>query len=52
MGAAPNYFGQQNIQKNPYSMKTASDAILIRNTILENFEQALLETDPEKISAL
>jgi len=50
MGAAPNYFGQQNIQKNTYSMKTASDAILIRNTILENFEQALLETDPEKIS--
>jgi len=49
MGAGPNYFGQRNIQNFTYSMKTASDAILIRNTILENFEQALLETNQEKV---
>ncbi|RLD36607.1 MAG: NAD(P)/FAD-dependent oxidoreductase, partial [Bacteroidetes bacterium] len=39
-----------NIEKHALSMKTAADAILIRNTILENFELALLETDQEKIS--
>ena len=50
IGANTNFFGQQNIEQHALSMKTASDAILIRNTILENFELALLETDQEKIS--
>ncbi len=49
-GAHTNFFGQQAIERNAYSMKTASDAILIRNTMLENFELALQETDPEGIS--
>ena len=49
MGANTNFFGQQNIEQHALSMKTASDAILIRNTILENFELALLETDKEKV---
>jgi len=50
IGANTNFFGQQNIEKYALSMKTASDAILIRNTILENFEKALLEIEEEKIS--
>ena len=50
MGANTNFFGQQNIEQHALSMKTAADAILIRNTILENFELALLETDQERIS--
>lgn len=50
MGANTNFFGQQNIEQYALSMKTAADAILIRNTILENFELALLETDQKKIS--
>ena len=50
MGATTNFFGQQNIEQYTLSLKTASDAILIRNTILENFELALLETDQEKIN--
>ena len=49
IGANTNFFGQQNIEKFAYSMKTASDAILIRNTMLENFELALLDTEPEEI---
>ncbi|PIQ29946.1 MAG: FAD-dependent oxidoreductase [Bacteroidetes bacterium CG18_big_fil_WC_8_21_14_2_50_41_14] len=49
IGANTNYFGQNEIEENTLSMKTASDAILIRNTILEHFEKALLETQPEKI---
>ncbi len=49
IGANTNFFGQKTIEKYAFSMKTASDAILIRNTILENFEKALLETDSKKI---
>ncbi len=51
MGVNTNFFGQKNIEKFAYSMKTASDASLIRNTILENFEKALLETDNRKTEA-
>lgn len=49
MGANTNFFGQHEIEHFALSMKSASDAILIRNSILEHFEQALLETDPKKI---
>ena len=50
MGTNPNFFGHANIAENTLPMKSAADAILIRNTILENLELALLETSPEKIS--
>lgn len=49
MGAKTNFFGQNEIENNALSMKSASDAILIRNTIMEHFEEALLQTDPQKI---
>jgi len=48
--ANPNFFGQISIGEHALSMKSAADAILIRNTILENFERALLETSTEKIT--
>lgn len=51
IGATTNFFGQKNIEANALSMKTASEAILIRNLILENFEKALLETEEEKINS-
>ena len=49
MGATTNFFGQKNIEKFSLSMKTSADAIFIRNTILQNFENSLLETDSCKI---
>jgi NADH dehydrogenase len=49
-GTDTNYFGQENIESNALSMKSAADAILIRNTILENFEKALLQTSPKETS--
>ncbi|MAZ92932.1 MAG: FAD-dependent oxidoreductase [Lentimicrobiaceae bacterium] len=49
MGATTNFFGQKNIEKFSLSMKTSADAIFIRNTILQNFENSLLETDSNKI---
>jgi NADH dehydrogenase len=48
MGASTNFYGQKNIEQTALSMKSAADAILIRNTILENFEIALLQETPEK----
>lgn len=50
MGANTNFFGQENIEQSSLSMKSAADAILIRNTILENFELALLQESPDKAS--
>mgnify|MGYP005842863377 CR=1 FL=1 len=49
LGANTNFFGQTNIIQNALSMKSATDAILIRNTILENFEEALLQESPEEM---
>lgn len=48
-GAETNFFGQLAIEQNALAMKSASDAILIRNTILENFEKALLQTSPSQM---
>ena len=50
MGTNPNFFGHASIGDNTLPMKSAADAILIRNTVLENLELALLETSHEKIS--
>lgn len=49
MGARMNFYGQDDIMKHALWMKSASDAIWIRNTILENFEEALLKTDEKEI---
>ncbi len=48
-GAKTNFFGKENVERYTLSMKTASDSILIRNTILENFEKALLEPNRENM---
>lgn len=50
-GAKTNYFGNKNIQKNVYSLKTTYEAITIRNSILENFEK-LLYAEGEELEAL
>lgn len=50
-GLTTNYFGIENIQKNALAMKTVSDAILIRNTILQNYEAALGQTNALKKEA-
>lgn len=49
VGARTNFFGQDVIEENALSMKSAADAILIRNTILQNFEAALLETSQSEL---
>ncbi len=49
-GAKTNFFGNEAIEKNSLQMKSAPDALFIRNRILRNFEKALNKSNPEDIS--
>lgn len=40
-GCSTNYFGNEEIKRNTYSLKSTYDAIKIRNNILQNFESIL-----------
>ena len=46
-GCVTNYFGMESVEKNAIPMKTISDALQMRNTLLERLEQASREKDPE-----
>jgi NADH dehydrogenase len=48
MGADTNFYGMSNIMKYAMPMKSISEAIYLRNRVLQNFEEALSEPDPEK----
>jgi len=52
MGADTNYFGNENIKKHAYPMKSVGEALGLRNALLSNYEKALLETDEQKKQAL
>lgn len=47
-GARTNFFGNKSIEENAMWMKTIPQALNIRSLILENLEQAVITTDPEK----
>jgi NADH dehydrogenase len=47
LGSVSNYFGAANIQKHAFEFKTLMDAIRIRNHVIEMFERADREADPE-----
>lgn len=51
-GADTNFYGMENIQKNALGMKSVSEAIYLRNRILQNFEEALSNPDPEEVKGL
>lgn len=44
-GAAPNYFGNENIKCNAIPMKTLNDALKMRNRLLQTLEQACITKD-------
>lgn len=44
-GAVTNYFGNEEIEKNAYSLKSISEALDIRNNIFYDFEKALTTID-------
>jgi len=47
-GCRTNYFGNEEIKKHSFSLKTTHEAITVRNTILENFEKLLYLGEKEK----
>ncbi|HTM92144.1 MAG TPA: NAD(P)/FAD-dependent oxidoreductase, partial [Flavisolibacter sp.] len=51
-GAETNYFGMDDLYQNAFSMKSVSEALLLRNTLLQNYEQALTSKSEEERSAL
>lgn len=51
-GATTNFFGNNMIEQNALPMKSVSEALYIRNRILENFEEALITTDSERKALL
>jgi NADH:ubiquinone reductase (H+-translocating) len=51
-GCKTNFFGNKNIKKYCYSLKSTYQAITIRNSILENFEKILNESEQDKDALL
>lgn len=47
-GCKTNYFGNKELKKNVFSLKTTYQAITIRNSILENFEKILVDNNEDK----
>lgn len=47
-GCRTNYFGNKSLEKNTYSLKTTYDAIKIRNSVLQDFEDLLSTEEAEK----
>ncbi|MDO9256512.1 MAG: NAD(P)/FAD-dependent oxidoreductase [Bacteroidales bacterium] len=52
MGVDTNFFGMKQIAQYAIPMKSVAEALSLRNKILQNFEDALIEQDAEKKKAL
>lgn len=52
MGVNTNFFGMKHIADNAIPMKSVAEALRLRNKILQNFEDALIESDAEKQKSL
>lgn len=52
MGSDTNFFNNITIQDNAIPMKSVSEALYLRNTLLQNFENALTTTDPDELEGL
>lgn len=51
-GAETNYFNNPSLQQHSYAMKSAAEALYLRNTLLQNFEKALISNDEQERDAL
>ena len=51
-GTVTNFFGNEVIQSRALPMKTIEEALILRNTLLSNFEKATICTDPKEKQAL
>jgi len=51
-GATTNFFGMNSFAANSIPMKSVSEALYLRNTLLENFEKALTIRDEAEVKRL
>lgn len=51
-GATTNFFGNDNVERHTYPMKTVTEAMSLRNKIFENLERAETEDNAERKQAL
>ncbi|MGI4871914.1 MAG: NAD(P)/FAD-dependent oxidoreductase [Janthinobacterium lividum] len=51
-GSLTNFFGNESIERNAMQIKSIPNALNLRSFIFQNFEQALLEEDPERKQSL
>lgn len=51
-GAETNYFGNEHFREKSYPMKSVPEALLLRNTLLQNLENALITDDPDEREGL
>lgn len=51
-GTDTNYFGMENVIRNSMPMKSVTEAIALRNKLLQHLEQALITSDEEELEAL
>jgi NADH:ubiquinone reductase (H+-translocating) len=49
LGAATNFFGNDEVQKNAFPMKSTVEALQLRYRLLQNFEESLTITDPDEM---
>ena len=47
-GSESNFYGNEDFQKNSLVMKSLDDALTIRNTLLEQFEHAVIFKNPDE----
>jgi NADH:ubiquinone reductase (H+-translocating) len=52
LGADTNFFGNQNMATQTFPMKSTVEALQIRHRLIQNFEDALLEKNPEQVQRL
>jgi len=52
LGGTTNFFGMAGVAKHGIGLKDIPEAVAIRNTVLSNFEHAVLESDAERRRAL
>ncbi len=51
-GADTNFFGNEKLAANAFPMKSTVEALQIRNSLLNNFEEATIEKDALKLESL
>lgn len=51
-GVETNYFGNERFREKSFPMKSVPEALLLRNTLLQNLEAALITDDPDERKGL